>query len=469
MSAGWETGLVRYAKKDGEEGGIIPCVANAILILTNAPQWRGVLAYDEFVGDITAAKAPPFRADLASKVVSVDWSDADMVRTAAWLQRSKWGLNLSTSKVAEAVRVVAHQKIVHPVRDWLNSLAWDGKARLDTWLIRLAGAADNEYVRAVSSKFLIAAVARVMRPGAKSDCMLILEGAQGVGKSTLLHDLASEPWFLETNIEIGTKDSYQALRKKWIIELGELDSLGRSEVSRTKQFLSQRIDSYRPSYGRASVDFPRQCVFAGTVNPDGGGYLKDNTGGRRFWPVEVKQANLKGLNRERSQLWAEATARYAKGEEWFLRNDVVAAVAAEEVEQRYMPHPWEERLMEWLLGLSPLFTSEGVTANEALEAIGIPMAQRHPGNSRQVATCLERCGWAPGGRKRIGGVAVRPYLPRDPVKFGTEQALFQAEQKRLAQAAADAKKKRADPDDPDDLPTFTKPFLSLMEKSASKK
>ena len=183
--------------------------------------------------------------------------------------------------------------------------------RLDTWLITLSRHRQHDYVRAVGARWLISAVARVFHPGAKADCALILEGPQGIKKSTALSVMA-QPWFTDRLSDLGSKDAAMETKGVWIIEIAELDTMSRAEVSAIKAFMSRTHDRFRPPYGKRLVDLPRQCVFAGSINPEGG-YLKDATGGRRFWPVVCGQIDIDALARDRDQLWAEARDRFRNG------------------------------------------------------------------------------------------------------------------------------------------------------------
>ena len=205
---------------------------------------------------------------------------------------------------------------MHPVRDYLTALVWDGISRLDSWLITYLDAEDTPLIRAIGSRWMISAVARIMQPGAKVDHMLILEGPQGGKKSSALKTLAGAEWFTDELAEIGSKDAAQQMRGIWIIEIAELDAISRAEVSRIKAFLTRTTDRYRPPYERYVVEVPRQCVFAGSVNPET--YLRDETGNRRFWPVRCGSIDIDALRHDRDQLWAEAVARYRQGAIWWL-------------------------------------------------------------------------------------------------------------------------------------------------------
>ena len=178
------------------------------------------------------------------------------------------------------------------MKAYLQGLLWDGVERLDRWLSTYLGAEDTDYSRAVGSRWLISAVARIFQPGAKADCCLILEGPQGIRKSTALRTIAGE-YFTDELADLGSKDAAMQTRGVWIIELSELDNLSHAEVARIKAFMSRTTDRFRPPYGMRLVESPRQCVFAGTVNH--GTYLRDETGGRRFWPVVCGRIDVEGL------------------------------------------------------------------------------------------------------------------------------------------------------------------------------
>jgi putative DNA primase/helicase len=236
------------------------------------------------------------------------------------------------------------------------------------------------FVRQAGRRWFLSAVARVYRPGCKADCAVILEGPQGAGKSSALAALVPDPeWFADDIADLGCKDSAQDLRGKWIIELGELSAMRRAEVERTKAFMSRAVDHYRPSYGRRSQDFPRQCVFAGTTNADA--YLGDETGNRRFWPVKVGTIRLGALREVRDQLWGEAVAAFEAGEKWWLDAEVEAAAAEEQGERRIVD-PWEERVLQHAVGRKEI----GIDA--ALEELGVPVERRGQGEANRIARIL---------------------------------------------------------------------------------
>lgn len=402
----WRDALL-YTK---DEKTLRRVTANAITILGAHEAWKGVLAFDAFRQTVVKASAPPWDAldrPAAAFIAGEPWTEEDTTRACAWLSRHV-SLDVHPQAVNSAVSVVAERNEVHPVRDWLRSLEWDGVSRIDDLFSRYFGAENTWYARQVGAKFLIGAVARVFAPGCKVDCTPILEGAQGIGKSTAIRALASDAFFFDTPIDMGQKDSYQALHGKWIAELSELDSLNRTEVNRAKAFLTTTCDRYRLPYGRHVRDFPRQCVFVGTTNSEA--YLKDETGSRRFWPIKCDAIDLEGIRRDRDQLWAEARARYERGESWYVDSEELRAACAAEQEQRYQADPWEEIVIPWLD--IPSRRTDGVTTTDVLRsALSIEPANFGRAEENRVAKILARAGWRRGPQQRISGRRVRLYRP----------------------------------------------------------
>ena len=218
--------------------------------------------------------------------------------------------------------------------------------RIETWACRYLGAEDTAFNRSVGALWLISAVARIFRPGVKADHMLVLEGPQGARKSTALKILAGEDWFTDELPDLGSKDAAMHMQGVWIIEIAELDAIGKAEVSRIKAFLTRTTDRFRPPYGRYTIEVPRQCVFAGTVNPDT--YLRDETGNRRFWPVRCGTIDIDALARDRDQLWAEAVARFRAGAIWWLDTPELIAAATAEQEKRYQADAWDDLIANWI-------------------------------------------------------------------------------------------------------------------------
>jgi putative DNA primase/helicase len=247
-------------------------------------------------------------------------------------------------------------------------------------------------------------------PGVKVDCALIFEGKQGIGKSSalrMLFDGDSRGWFTDEIAELGSKDAAMQMAGIWCIELAELDAMRRAEVSRLKAFLTRTNDRYRPPYGRIVVDVPRQCVFAGTVNDSE--YLRDPTGGRRFWPVKCGTIDIRGLCQARDQLFAEAVSRYRRGEKWFLHEKELIEDATEEQSARQLQHPWEEPIGEWLAKHTN--KANGVTVGEILEnALYKHTEHWTDADSQAVGKCMRALGYEPK-QKRVGTGRERRYYP----------------------------------------------------------
>lgn len=317
--------------------------ANVITALSNDEAFAGALVFDDFRQEILVTRSLPWDDSITSPPRA--WSDADDVRCAEWLQRRE--INVAPAMVSRSVGAVAREVRMHPVRDYLGHLRWDGVPRLAQWTVAYLGADDTELNRAFGARWMISAVARIMQPGAKADHMLILEGPQGAKKSSAIKTLAGAEWFTDEIAEIGSKDAAQQMRGIWIIEIAELDAISRAEVSRIKAFLTRTTDRYRPPYERYIVTVPRQCVFAGSVNPET--YLRDETGNRRFWPVRCGNIDLVALARDRDQLWAEAVARYREGAIWWLDEPELVASAKAEQEQRYQSDAWDALIERWLV------------------------------------------------------------------------------------------------------------------------
>lgn len=386
----WETALLRTGA-----GAIRPVLANALIALKGAQEWAGVLGYDEFALTVHALKPTPWG-------FQGPWTDQQDRLFTDWAQRH--GIFITGDTGGQAIQAAAMDQAYHPVRDYLNRLEWDGQSRLDAWLVRYIGAADSPYIRAVGARWLIGAVARVIRPGAKVDTMLVLEGKQGLGKSTAFQILGS-PWFADELAEMGTKDASIQTRGVWIIELAELATLTRGEREKVKAFLSRQVDRFRLPYGKRASEHPRQCVFGGTTNADS--YLQDETGARRFWPVTCGHIDLEALRRDRDQLWAEAVSWFLEGKSWWLESEEaeLQQAAAEEQADRYIRDPWEEVIEHWLIGRTATTTGEILT-----RALNTPAERQTKGDQMRVAASLRALGWQQK-KVRMDGKVQRSYEP----------------------------------------------------------
>jgi predicted P-loop ATPase len=390
----------------GKRGGALAVVANAITALRHAPEWQGVLHFNESSLATIVTLAPPFER---APPVPFPWADEHDVLAAAWLQHQ--GISVNKEIAGQAVQTVAREHAFHPIRDYLNSIKWDGIERIDYWLTLYLGADPSKYIEAVGARFLIGGVARVFRPGVKNDTCPILEGPQGALKSTALRTLAGNDFFTDDIAELGSKDSVMQTRGVWIIELSELDAMTRGEVSRVKAFMSRSVDRIRPPYGRRVIEAPRECVFAGTVNKDT--YLKDETGNRRFWPIRCGVIRIVELERDRDQLWAEARERFCAGDPWWFESAALVELAAEEARARYEGDPWDEVIGEWISG------RESVSIPEVLaQCLNKNRETWTQADQNRVARSLAAKGWI-RRQRRTGDQREWRYHP--PVTSVTTQ------------------------------------------------
>jgi putative DNA primase/helicase len=329
---------------------------NILIILDNDPLLKGKLAFDEFANRGAVLGALPWN----SRTESRQWTDIDDAGLRHYLERT---YNITgKERIFDAVALCAHKHTFNEVRDYLAGLEWDGVKRLDTLLVDYLGAKDSLYTRAVIRKSLAAAVARVMTPGCKYDYMPILAGPQGLGKSTFLR-LLGKRWYSDSLQTFEGKEASEMIQGIWINELGELNGLSKSETNAVKQFLSRTEDIYREPFGRRTGCFPRRGVFFGTTNDSE--FLKDRTGNRRFWPVDVglqpvTKSVFRQLEEEVPQIWAEAFCYWQMGEALYLSGEAEAEAKQEqeshresnakegvirEFVERQVPTNWDKRTL----------------------------------------------------------------------------------------------------------------------------
>lgn len=302
-----------------KSGKLLCNIANIILILENDPALAGHIVHDLFTGMDSAKDGLPWNKN------ANQWTDTDDANLRVWLEKH-YDIT-GKEKIADALTAVLTRHSYHPIRDYLNGLTWDGVPRLDRIIIDYMGAEDSELNRAMSRKHFVAAVARVFNPGCKYDYCLIMSGAEGIGKSTLLRVMGGR-WFNDSITTLEGREGMEQLRRAWVVELGELSSIKRSDVEQVKAHLSKQVDIYRAAYARRVLEHPRQCVFCGTTNE--ALFLKGDTGNRRFWVIPVVAELRKyrdrseAIRRDRDQLWAEAVHYYKQGEPLYLSEELEA-------------------------------------------------------------------------------------------------------------------------------------------------
>jgi predicted P-loop ATPase len=369
-----------------ERGKPINNLANVLTALRNDSSLCDAVALDEMLQRPFLMKAPPGEVH-AEKFLPRPLTDQDVARIQEMIQRV--GLkSIGKDVVHSAVDLRAEECKFHPVRDYLNSIGWDGTKRLANWLHVYLGAEQTPYTEGVGAMFLISMVARVFEPGCKADYMLVLEGPQGARKSTACSVMGGK-WFSDNLPDVtGGKDVSQHLAGKWLIEIAEMSAMSRPETAHLKAFVTRTTEKYRPSYGRKEVSQPRQCVFIGTINKST--YLRDETGGRRFWPAKVGLINIDALRNDRDQLFAEAVRLYREGASWHPDAKFEREHIFPEQDERLEIDAWEEPIRKYFEISKP----SKVYLNELLElALGIELHNRGRASSLRVAAILERLRW----------------------------------------------------------------------------
>lgn len=404
-------GLRRRLHTAGKKRAVVGSLRNAALILQHDPVVAGLAQRNRFTNALLLMhEVPAIESTLVLPgPYPRELTDADISKLAIWLQDA-WGRGFVSGVALEALTLAAAGASFHPVCDWLDQLAWDGVARLDRWLSEVFGCPADGYHMAVGAKVLIAACRRVRQPGCKFDYVLVLEGGEGIGKSTAVKALFGEAWWTDNlPLDLSNKDAQQSLAGVWGVELSEIGHLLRNGHEVTKAFLSRSIDRYRPSYGRATVAVPRQCVMIGTTNRDD--YLSDPSGNRRYWPVRCLLggansqpfADLDWLTQHRAQLWAEAAHREAQGETIFLDDPAVAAAAVVQQQARMQTEAMAGAIMAYARDRLPLPVSVNlILTNVLTKPTGLPKRA----DEMRVGDILREEGWC---RRRLTVSGVRDY------------------------------------------------------------
>jgi predicted P-loop ATPase len=388
-------------KKKSDET-VYQIVANIFIELEHDPAWRDVFYFDELQHQLILARPIPDRAGGGCwDGLPRQWRESDSTDALRWFSLGDYP-GIGIDKIDLAIRNFAETKCrVHRLRDYLVDLQWDGEPRIGRWLFTYCHAeADTDeqraFIEAVGLKWLVSAVARIYQPGCQADHCLVLEGEQGIGKTSTFRILGGE-WFSE-NLpgDLHSKDAADHIRGKWIIELSELLQLGRSRTETIKTFLSRENEKFRPAYARYEVNYPRQCVFGGSTNQ--ATYFHDETGGRRLWPVKIGRVDLRALARDRDQLWAEAVHLYHSGEPWWLTDERLIATAADEQAARYEADSWQGAISRHLENLRD---DQTVTASKILtDVIGIQLEHQRQVDKRRVTSILANLGYRQAKKTR---------------------------------------------------------------------
>jgi len=389
---GWRAELLLTIK-----GQIRPTIPNAAKIVRNDKRIAGRIAQNERNSRVHWIEPRPYGNKGDGAYIAQDNTHVN-----EWLQDT-YGVAFTNKTIHDAVDAVASEVPFDQVRDYLCGLTWDEQPRLGSWLTTYACAEQSAYTSAIGQKWLISAVARTMKPACQADYMLVLEGSQGVGKSTLLRTLASPEWYAEVSIS-SLKDSILAVHGPWICVWEELSGMVRADLDLVKSFVTRLTDHVRFPYEPRPLDYARRCVFAGTTNHSQ--YLIDSTGGRRFWPIKVQSCDAPGIARDRDQLWAEAMHLYKAGVSWWLTPEE-EQLARNEQAAREIRDPWTEQLEEYV-ETGGGWQQPWIAIKELVNHVEPDTTRQNQQVSRRVGYAMGALGWTKG-RKRVNGRAYRGW------------------------------------------------------------
>ncbi|MES2685694.1 MAG: VapE domain-containing protein [Pseudomonadota bacterium] len=404
---------------DAEKGRWLASRKMVIKALQHDPELKDVLGMNQLSNNIDARVAWPWLHAKAGPITgAIDLLLGD------FLSR-KYGLPaISRAALMEGIETVAHGRPFHPIREWLAEAGWDGKKRIDKWLIFALGETPDtlepavcEYLQLVGRYWLLGMVNRVMHPGCKFDYCPVLEGPGGYRKSTLVEALASTEYFSDTHFDVSRgKEGQEQVQGLWMYEIAELANFGKAEIGLIKAFITAKSDRYRPSYGRVVEKFDRQCILVGTTNERT--YLRDRTGNRRFWPIPVRHIiNIEWIRANREKLLAEAYALYLEG----------AAFTPSPADEKRLFHPMQEaRMVETavvsemnhILTRNPTTAGPGLLVNNLIDfvtisqlthALGVDAAKSSPALEGQIRSWLEHEGWE-RTKKQVNGMRNWGYL-----------------------------------------------------------
>jgi len=377
--------------------------ANVSRIFETDTRWVGKLGYNQMTSTFVQRMTQDGFEPLNNGFISF---------ALRWLSEV-YGANFGKQTVKDALEASCEMFSFHPIQNYLQSLPdpeTDDKGDLvnpicETFFIQMFGAVDTPLHRAYSRGFFIAAVKRAMQPGSKVDNMLVLVGDQGIGKSSMFERLCPDPlYFSDTKFKIGSKDAMSQIRGKWIIEIGELASIRKADNDATKQFLTSRVDSYRPAYQPYVVDYPRTCVFVGTVNEEA--YLSDWTGNRRFWSMKVhnKVKSIDDIGKHRDKLWAEAYYRWKQGERYYLSDDLEKE--RERLSRNFMLDDGWEFMIDEFLGERAILRERGkkytFKLQDILAHLGFEPYQIKGVHISRATTILKNLGCTKKRERRAG-------------------------------------------------------------------
>lgn len=374
------------SKLISKNGIAVDCVQNITTLIECLPSLKNNIKLNKLTERVTVVGALPW-----DKTYPRIWNDVDDLELIHYLSE-EYGLLFKTPlSVMNGVKVAASRHVYHPLQDWLSTLTWDGKDRLTDWLHTYLGVESTDYTRLIGPMWLRQAINRALNPGCKADYVLILEGKQGLRKSTALRTLGGA-WFSDSPLDIHNKDLYQIINGIWIYEIAELDMFNRAESTAIKAFITRGTDRFREPYGRHVVEQSRHTVFAGTTNVDE--YFKDTTGNRRFWPVKCVKIDIEALERDRDQLFAQALYEFQQGVPCHPTPEEERALIQEEQAAREVSDAWEIKIRTALA--APDFVEKQLTTVHVLEKIiGLDMARVTSTRQQEtkVGLIMKKLGW----------------------------------------------------------------------------
>ena len=421
----------------GIDGAIENTSKNLEIILENDKNLQG-FAYNELSNRVEVIGRVPWDRPKDNRF----WREADESQLRLYIDKKY--IEFKERNFEVAFNAIVDNRRFHPVRDYLDSLPkWDGVKRVEEVFIKFLSADDNDYTRAITKKTFAACVARAYHPGTKFDSIPVLDGAQGIGKSTLIKYLAGEEFFSDnlSLTDMNDKTAAEKIQGNWLIEIGELSGMKKADIEKVKSFVSTTDDKYRASYGRVVESHPRQCVIFATVNGDGRGYLRDITGNRRFWIVKCNQTLQKRMWDEndknyRDQFWSEAKEIYESGEELYLEGnllDIATDYQNEALEQdervgiveqylnRLLPTNWHEMDLykrrsflngdDFICEKGTIQRTEVSNAEIWCECFGKSQSDLKSSDSYQLAAIMKQI----GGWERTSSIKKQPIYGRQKI------------------------------------------------------
>ena len=403
---------LEHLKLDVAKDKIVMSLSNMVTILDGLSCWSGVFAFDELAEQIMVLRPLPGSRGNPNFHNPRSLRDDDTSKVRIWLNRHlKWA-TVNRNYVFDAIQLAARETTISPIRHYIEELpsmsvneARDFLTDVLNTHFSLRRYGDHpdaiRYSELVFRKWLISAVARALRPACKADHVLILEGAQGAGKSTAIRILCGDAYFGDSLPKLDSKDAADYVRGKWIIELAELSSVSKTEVEHVKAFITRTEEKFRPAYGRNEIAYQRRCVFIGTTNRTD--YLRDETGNRRFWPIKLDMIDSDAIETDRDKIWAAAKALYDAGEQWWL-TDAEALLAEAQQERCTAVDPLYDEVAEWLSSTKKKETcmrevmQQVAFVDEATSAAAMTPLMQH-----RIRGALNAAGFESTGRKFSAG------------------------------------------------------------------